>query len=147
MHGPIDYIIVSFKDNKFDGSILSSLQDAISKDIIDVLALTVISKDNEGTVTEIDAVNLGDSSIVSFSQSIKQDPSIVTQDDIEEVGDLLLGGFHVVHGLVLEVGREDEVRDGSDGQDKEKDGCGEEKNHATEKSPSCSHSVLPGVER
>ena len=89
MHGPIDYIIVSFKDNKFDGSILSSLQDAISKDIIDVLALTVISKDSEGTVTEIDAVNLGDSSIVSFSQSIKQDPSIVTQDDIEEVGDLL----------------------------------------------------------
>ena len=34
MHGPIDYIIVSFKDNKFDGSILSSLQDAISKDIL-----------------------------------------------------------------------------------------------------------------
>ena len=65
----------------------------------------------------------------------------------EEVGDLFLGRFHVVHGLVLEAGRKDEVRDGSDGQDKEKDGCGEEKNHATEKSPSCSHSVLPGTER
>lgn len=89
MHGPIDYIIVSFKDNKFDGSILSAIEDASSKGIINVLALTVVSKDPEGVVTEVDLVNTGDSSLISISQQIKGNSKIVNQDDIEEVGDLL----------------------------------------------------------
>ena len=34
MRGPIDYIIVGFEGNKFDGSILRAIGDAIDKGVI-----------------------------------------------------------------------------------------------------------------
>lgn len=89
MRGPIDYIIVGFEGNKFEGTILKALEEASSKGIINVLALALVSKNEAGEVTTLDAVNLGDEYLVEFSKSIKADPSIVTQDDIDEVGDLL----------------------------------------------------------
>jgi hypothetical protein len=61
MRGPIDYIIVGFEGNKFDGSILKALGDAIDKGTIDLVALVLISKDKKGNVSTLDIANLGDS--------------------------------------------------------------------------------------
>lgn len=89
MRGPIDYIIVGFEGNKFDGSILKAIGDAIDKGIIDLVALVLISKDKKGTVTKVDIANLGDSYAMEFSQKYKGDSKAVTQDDIDEMADLL----------------------------------------------------------
>lgn len=89
MRGPIDYIIVGFEGNKFDGKIVKALEDATAKGVINVLALAFVTKDKEGNVTTVDAVNLGDDYLVEFSQSLKTDTEIVTQEDVDEVGDLL----------------------------------------------------------
>ncbi len=89
MRGPIDYIIVGFEGNKFDGSIVKALEDATKQGVISVIALALVSKDDGGIVTTVDAVNLGDDYLVEFTESIKTDKSVVTQEDIEEVGDLL----------------------------------------------------------
>ncbi|MBX4188656.1 hypothetical protein KW792_00980 [Candidatus Saccharibacteria bacterium] len=89
MRGPIDYIIVGFEGNKFDGSILKALGDAIDKGIISLVALSLISKDKDGTVTNIDVAEAGDSYIAEFTQKYKGDASLVTEDDIDEMSDLL----------------------------------------------------------
>lgn len=89
MRGPIDYIVVGFEGNKFEGKILKAIEDASNKGIINVLALAMISKNSTGEVTTLDAINLGDEYLVEFSQSLKTNSEIVTQDDIDEVGDLL----------------------------------------------------------
>lgn len=89
MRGPIDYIVVGFEGNNFKGDILKALEEASSKGIINVLALALVSKNEAGEVTTLDALNLGDEYLVEFSQTIKADASIVTQEDIDEVGDLL----------------------------------------------------------
>lgn len=89
MRGPIDYIIVGFEGNNFKGDILKALEDASNQGVIAVLALAIVSKDSQGTVTMLDAVNTGDDYLVSFSQNYKLDNSIVDQDDIDEVGELL----------------------------------------------------------
>ncbi len=90
MRGPIDYIIVGFEGNKFDGSIMKALGDAVDKGIIDIVALSMITKDKDGNVSALDATNLGDSYAVEIATKYKDASSKqVTQDDLDEVSELL----------------------------------------------------------
>lgn len=89
MRGPIDYIIVGFEGQKFDGSILQALSDAIDKGIINLIALKVITKDEEGTVTALSLEDLGDEATISFAQKYAGDGDEIDDDDINEMGDLL----------------------------------------------------------
>ena len=89
MRGPIDYIIVGFEGNKFDGSILKALAEAIDSGAVGLVALSVVSKDAEGTVSTLDVADVGDVYISKFTQKYKTDDSVVTQDDVDEMADLL----------------------------------------------------------
>jgi hypothetical protein len=89
VRGPIDYIIVGFSGNKFDGSILKALGDAIDKGIIGLVALSLVSKDKDGNVMTMDVAESGDSYVAEFSQKYKATNDLVTKDDVDEVADLL----------------------------------------------------------
>lgn len=89
MRGPIDYIIVGFEGNQFDGSILKALEDATAKGTIDVLALDVISKDKDGNVMELDMSGLDNSVAVKYTRASAATKDLVTKDDVNEVGELL----------------------------------------------------------
>lgn len=90
MRGPIDYIIVGFEGNKFDGSILKSLNDSIEKGIIGLIDLALIKRDEDDTVSVINVSDLGDEYAVSFIEQHKQDAtSQIGEDDINEVADLI----------------------------------------------------------
>lgn len=90
MRGPIDYIIVGFEGNKFDGSILKSLNDSIEKGIIGLIDLALIKRDEDDTVSVINVSDLGDEYAVSFIEQHKQNAtSQIGEDDINEVADLI----------------------------------------------------------
>ena len=89
MRGPIDFIVVGFEGNKFDGSIIESLSDAVEKETIRVLTLALIQKDNDGAVTMIDVADLGNEFIMNIASSTPRANDVVAQDDINEVSDLL----------------------------------------------------------
>ncbi len=88
MRGPIDFILVGFEGNKFDGSILKALNDALDKGIIRLLALSVIVKDNEGNVTYVDMAN-EDLELASFLDRVHSSENLITHDDILEAADLV----------------------------------------------------------
>ena len=88
MLGPIDYIIVGFEGNKFDGSILKALADALDKGIIGLVALAFITKDKDGNVTVLDINALGDAYAVEFGTKYAKD-SKADKDDIDEMAELL----------------------------------------------------------
>ena len=92
MRGPIDYIIIGFDGLKFDGSILKEVGNAVDSGAIELIALSVISKDEEGTITNIDIADIGDDYIVEFSQSHNLQNELIDSNDIDEVGDLLVEG-------------------------------------------------------
>lgn len=50
MLGPIDYVVVGFEGNKFDGSIMEELQKAVDKQIVRVIDLLFIVKDQQGDI-------------------------------------------------------------------------------------------------
>jgi hypothetical protein len=90
MRGPIDFIIVGFEGNKFDGSILNAIGDAIDKGIIDLVALGLLVKDESGNVSTVSIADLGDSYAVEFSEKYTpKNADKLSSEDINEVADLL----------------------------------------------------------
>ncbi len=89
MRGPIDYIIVGFEGNKFDGSILRALEEAIDKGIISLIALSVIQKDSKGTISTLDIANVGDEYVVEFNEKYKPDNKNISSEDMDEVAELI----------------------------------------------------------
>lgn len=103
MRGPIDYIIVGFEGNKFDGSILKSLADAIDSGVIGLVGLSAVVKGADGAVVALNIAESGDDMIVDFIEKYPTDADMVSQDDIDEIGELLepdsAAGFIVVEQL------------------------------------------------
>ncbi len=89
MRGPIDYIIVGFEGNKFDGSILAALGDAVESGAIALVSLAFIGKDGKGAVTVLDMTASGDDYVGEFVKKYQPGSSEVTQDDIDEMSELL----------------------------------------------------------
>lgn len=89
MHGPIDFIVVGFDGLKFDGSILKALGDAVDSGVINLIALAVVAKDEQGVVTKLNIADLGDDYIVEYSEEHELQNDLIDQEDIDEVSDLL----------------------------------------------------------
>ncbi len=89
MRGPIDYIVVGFEGNKFNGSVMQALADAIEQGVIGLVALAVVSKDSEGVVSKLDIAEAGDDTMTAFVEKYRPSDDVVGSDDIDEVGDLL----------------------------------------------------------
>lgn len=87
MRGPIDYIVVGFEGNTFDGSILKALTDALDKGVIGLVALSMLVKDNEGTVATLD-LGSDDPELAPFVARLTGN-NPVTEDDVMEVADLM----------------------------------------------------------
>lgn len=88
MRGPIDYILVGFEGNKFDGSILRALTDALDKGVIGLVALSMLVKDAEGNISSLD-VNGEDPDMAPFLSLLAGTDGVITQEDIDEVAELM----------------------------------------------------------
>lgn len=89
MRGPIDYVLVEFKGNKFDGSILKELEKSSDKGIIDVLDLAVVSKDENGEVVIIDVATVDDEIITTFITSNGITGDMIGEEDVDEVTEIM----------------------------------------------------------
>lgn len=86
MRGPIDYIIVGFEGNDFKGEILKELAKVVENGTIAVLDLAVIVKDEKGEIAAVELSALGD----DLSKLLPNGSAgLVSDEDVEEVGDLL----------------------------------------------------------
>lgn len=85
MRGPIDYIIVNFDEPTFEGAIVEELQKAESTGAIAVLAISLITKQADGSVQQLTV----DNQSAIFASLAPGDASLIGDDDIEEVGSLL----------------------------------------------------------
>ncbi|TAK89718.1 hypothetical protein EPO04_01270 [Patescibacteria group bacterium] len=88
MKGPIDYIIVGFEGNKFDGSVLKALSQAIDDGVIALINLLVITRDDKDNVTVVDVADF-DGETAAFIKQYQPQQTTVDQDDIDEVADLI----------------------------------------------------------
>jgi uncharacterized membrane protein len=89
MRGPIDYLVVAFDGNDFDGSILDALADSMDKGVIDVLDLAIIAKNEEGEIVSLEVADIENDIVKGIVESQGVDSGLITEEDVEEIGELL----------------------------------------------------------
>lgn len=90
--GPVDWIVVEFPGSRFNGEIAPALADLVDRDLIRVLDLLVLKKDDDGSVeafeiTDLDATELG--SLRSFEEDLAM---LLSEQDAEAVAAALEPG-------------------------------------------------------
>ncbi len=89
MRGPIDYVVIGFKGNKFNGEILNTLSEAVAKGTIAVLDLALIMKDSAGQVASMEMSEIDDPIVAEFAKAKGIDSGLISDEDVDEIGEIL----------------------------------------------------------
>lgn len=86
MLGPIDYVVLGFQGNNFDGSIMAELAKAVENGTIRVIDLVFIIKDKDGNVVGGEFEDQSDDLKNAMSGlKLSNDMPLFTESDIEKV--------------------------------------------------------------
>ncbi len=86
-YGPIDFIAFEFRGNEFKGEIMPALLELVNKEIIRVIDLVIVQKDDSGQVTMREMQQM-DRSVVSLFDPLKAEiTGIIQLDDIRMIGE------------------------------------------------------------
>ena len=83
--GPLEYLVVGFEGNRFTGQILPELRAAREKDIIRVVDLFFLKKDESGNITAMELSDLNSEEAAHFAPLAGDMLNLLTPEDIEQV--------------------------------------------------------------
>jgi hypothetical protein len=96
--GPLEYLVIGFDGDRFDGSIAAQIEKAVDKGIIRLVDVVFITRNADGAAVIIELSNTDDPRFVSFAPLLAQMKALFTPEDLEEIADSLPLG---TSGLVL----------------------------------------------
>jgi hypothetical protein len=82
--GPVEYIVVSFPGNKFNGEIAPELIKLVESGTVNILDLIFIGKDAEGDVLAIEIDELDD--MLGFDRLPGEVGGLIGPEDVEFIG-------------------------------------------------------------
>jgi Family of unknown function (DUF6325) len=80
--GPVDYIVVEFPGSKFSGEIAPALRDLVDRDVVQVLDLLVIKKEQNGTIDAFELSDLEDTEIGELRSHEADLAMLLSEDDV-----------------------------------------------------------------
>ena len=89
-HGPIDFVLLEFPNERTDGSAAQALLDLVEAGTIRLLDLVVARKEEDGTVEVIDVDAAGD--VTAFVQFSGARSGLLGEDDVQEAGSAMAPG-------------------------------------------------------
>jgi uncharacterized membrane protein len=85
-YGPVDFIALKFKGNKFRGEGLKALNDLMKKKIVRVIDLVIISKNKEGVLTVKEIQEPDPDFVAIFDPTkVKASHGMIKKDDIDMI--------------------------------------------------------------
>jgi hypothetical protein len=84
--GPVDVYIIGFPGNKFTGKIAPAIMELVENGTIRVLDLLFVMKDADGTVTTIEAEDIGEEG-AAFLEIDVTEPGSLNEEDADEVSE------------------------------------------------------------
>ncbi len=98
-YGPIDFLALEFKGNKFKGEILPELLELVQNKIVRVVDLVIVQKDEDGTHRALELQQL-DTEVVRIFDPLEFEISgIIQVEDIEMIAELM--GNNTTAALML----------------------------------------------
>ena len=67
--GPVDWLVVEFPGSRFNGEIAPALRDLVQRDLIRVLDLLILKKDQDGSLEAFELSDLDPSEAGSFDRT------------------------------------------------------------------------------
>ena len=96
--GPLEYLVIGFDSDRFDGSIAAQIEKVVDRGIIRLVDVVFITRDADGEAAIIELSNTDDPRFVSFAPLLAHMKALFTPEDLAEMVDSLPLGSS---GLVL----------------------------------------------
>jgi hypothetical protein len=87
--GPIELLVIQFPAGKVSPAITQAVRELVDKNIIHVIDLLFVRKDQDGTITTIEMGELDDDVIAQFEPTITNAIGLLTKDDALQLSKLL----------------------------------------------------------
>ena len=87
--GPMEYIVIGFDGNRFDGSIAREIEKVVEKKIIRLVDVVFIARDATGEPVVLEVDNKDDPRFASFAPLLAQTRALFTPEDLEAIADSL----------------------------------------------------------
>ncbi len=85
--GPVEYIVIGFPGNKFTGKIAPALMDLIAKDIIHIIDLIVVKKDEDGSISSFEWDQLDSDELAALHGITGEIRDLINEDDIQRLAE------------------------------------------------------------
>jgi hypothetical protein len=83
--GPLEYTVIGFEGNNFDGSIADELARVVESGVISVVDLVFVGKGEDGHTRIVELDNKEDPRFDAFAPMLDGLTGLLTEDDIEEI--------------------------------------------------------------
>ena len=87
--GPLEYIVIGFDRNDFDGSIAREVEKVVEKKIIRLVDVVFIAREADGAQTIIELDNTDDPRFASFAPLLADLRGLFTPEDLSAIVDSL----------------------------------------------------------
>jgi hypothetical protein len=87
--GPLEYTVIGFEGNRFNGEIAQELHEVVAKGIVRIVDLVFITKDIDGQVTAIELDDKDDPRFAGFAPLLVGLQGLLTPEDVTEIGEML----------------------------------------------------------
>lgn len=84
--GPIDLIVLEFKYNDFDNKLIGGIADLVSSEVIRILDLVILQKDEQGEVAVKELKELSPADLALLEPMRAEISGMITADDINLIG-------------------------------------------------------------
>ena len=83
--GPVEYLVISFPGNHFDGSVAPAIADLVERGTVHILDLVFIKKDPDGDVAVFEFSDLDEA--IGFAEIEGEADGLLNDEDIAAVAD------------------------------------------------------------
>ena len=87
--GPVDYVVIEFPGDKFNGEIAPALNDLVDRSVVKVLDLVLIRKDADGSFEGFELEDLEETEIGDLHRLEVDMAHILSEDDVAAVAEAL----------------------------------------------------------
>ena len=85
--GPLDYTVIGFAHNNFDGSIAREIGKVVDAGIVRIVDVVFVTKDEGGKVDVVELDNIADTHFAGFAPLIADRMGLLTPEDIAAIAD------------------------------------------------------------
>ena len=87
--GPLEYIVIGFTGNNFDGSIAREIEKVVENKTIRLVDVVFVAKDADGDALILELDNKDDTRFASFAGLLGDRMGLLTPEDLETVAEEL----------------------------------------------------------